>query len=51
MGVILTGWLIYGMGLSLSAPLGGTLMLAGTLIGVWYSLKFLFHQRQSGPKG
>jgi len=51
MGVILTGWLIYGMGLSLSAPLGGILMLAGTLIGVWYSLKSLFHQSQSGPKG
>ena len=51
MGVILTGWLIYGMGLSLSAPLGGILMLAGILIGVWYSLKSLFHQSQSGPKG
>lgn len=50
-GVILTGWIIYGMGLSLSAPLGGTMMLAGTLIGVWYSLKSLFHPRQSGPKG
>ena len=51
MGVILTGWLIYGMGLSLSAPLGGSLMLGGTLIGVWYTLKSLFHQRQSGPTG
>ena len=49
-GVILTGWLISGLGLSGSAPLGGILMLAGTLIGVWYSLKSLFHQSQSGPK-
>ena len=38
-GVILTGWLIYGMGLSFSAPLGGILMLAGALIGVWFCLK------------
>ncbi len=51
MGVILTGWLIYGMGLSLSAPVGGILALAGALIVVWYSLKSLLHQRQSGPKG
>jgi hypothetical protein len=51
MGVILTGWLIYGMGLSLSAPVGGILALAGALIGGWYSLKSLLHQRQSGPKG
>ena len=51
MGVILTGWLIYGMGLSLSAPLGGILGLAGALIVGWYSLKSLLHQRQSGPKG
>jgi hypothetical protein len=50
MGVILTGWLIYGMGLSLSAPLGSTLVLAGTLIGIWYSLKSLLHQSRSGPK-
>jgi hypothetical protein len=51
MGVILTGWLIYGMGLSLSAPLGGILVLAGALIVGWYSLKSLGHQKQSGPKG
>jgi hypothetical protein len=50
MGVILTGWLIYGMGLSLSAPVGGALALSGALIGGWYSLKSLLHQRQSGPK-
>ena len=48
-GVILTGWLIHGMGLSFSAPLGGILMLAGALIGAWYCLKSLRHQRQSGP--
>ena len=43
MGVILTGWLIYGMGLSLSAPVGGILVLAGALTGAWYSLKSLLH--------
>jgi len=51
MGVILAGWLIYGMGLSLSAPLGGILVLAGALIAGWYSLKSLRRQRQSGPGG
>ena len=51
MGAILTGWIIYGMGLSLSAPVGGILALAGALIVGWYSLKSLLHQRQSGPKG
>jgi hypothetical protein len=49
MGMILTGWLIYGMGLSLSAPLGGILVLAGALIGGWYSLKSLRRHRHSGP--
>jgi len=48
-GVILTGWLIYGLGLSFSAPLGGILMLAGALMGAWYCLKSLRHQKQSGP--
>ena len=51
MGVILTGWLVYGLGLSLSAPVGGILVLAGALTGAWYSLKSLLHQRQSGNKG
>jgi arginine utilization protein RocB len=51
MGVILIGWLIYGMGLSLSAPLGGVLVLAGALIGGWYSLKSLRRQKQSGHRG
>lgn len=45
MGMILTGWLIHGMGLSLSVPVGGILVLAGALIGAWYSLKSLLHQR------
>jgi hypothetical protein len=45
MVVILTGWLIYGMGLSLSAPVGGILALAGALTGGWYSLKSLLQQR------
>ena len=43
MGVILTGWLVYGLGLSLSAPVGGILVLAGALTGAWYSLKSLLH--------
>ena len=47
-GVILVGWLLQGMGLSFSTPLGGILMLAGTFIGVWYCLKSLRHQKQSG---
>ena len=50
-GVILTGWLIYGLGLSCSAPLGGILMLAGALIGAWHWLKFRRHQRHSALKG
>ena len=50
-GVILTGWLIYGLGLSCSAPLGGILMLAGALIGAWHWLKFRRHQRHSALEG
>jgi len=46
-GVILTGWFIHGMGLSFSAPLGGILMLAGSLIGAWYCLKSRRHKRHS----
>ena len=46
-GVFLTGWLIYGLGLSCSAPLGGILMLAGALIGAWHGLKFRRYQRHS----
>jgi hypothetical protein len=46
-GVILTGWLIYGLGLSGSAPLGGILMLTGALIGAWHYMKFRRHQRHS----
>ena len=46
-GVILTGWLIYGLGLSCSASLGGIMMLAGALIGAWHWLKFRRHQRHS----
>lgn len=45
-GVILTGWLIYGLGLWCSATLGGILMLAGALIGAWHWLKFRRHQRR-----
>ena len=46
-GVILTGWLIYGLGLSCSGPLGGILMLTGALIGAWHWLKFRRRQRHS----
>ena len=49
-GVILTGWLIYGLGLWCSATLGGILMLAGILIGARQWLKFRRHQRHSGLK-
>ena len=50
-GVILTGWLIYGLGLSCSAPLGGILMLAGALIGAWHYMQFRRHQRHSALEG
>ncbi len=50
-GVILTGWLIYGLGLSCSAPLGGVMMLAGALIGAWHWLKFRRHQSHSALEG
>jgi Flp pilus assembly protein TadB len=50
-GVILTGWFIYGLGLSCSAPLGGILMLAGAIIGAWHYMKFRRHQRHSALEG
>ena len=50
-GVILTGWLIYGLGLSCCAHLGGILMLAGALIGAWHYMKFRRHQRHSALEG
>jgi len=50
-GVILTGWLIYGLGLSCSAPLGGILMLAGAFSGAWHYMKFRRHQRHSALEG
>jgi hypothetical protein len=50
-GVILTGWLISGLGLSYSAPFGGILMLSGTLIGAWYCLKSLRQQKHSASRG
>jgi hypothetical protein len=50
-GVILTGWLIYGLGLSCSAPLGGILMLAGALIGAWHYMKFRRRQSHSVLEG
>jgi len=48
-GVILTGWLIHGMSLSCSTPVGGILMIAGALVGAWYCLKSLRHPRHSAP--
>jgi Flp pilus assembly protein TadB len=50
-GVILTGWLIYGLGLSCSASLGGILMLAGALTGAWHYMKFRRQQRRSALEG
>ena len=50
-GVILTGWLIYGLGLSCCAHLGGILMLAGALIGAWHYMQFRRHQRHSALEG
>jgi hypothetical protein len=50
-GVILSGWFIYGLGLSCSAPLGGILMLAGAFIGAWHYMKFRRHQKHSALEG
>ena len=50
-GVILTGWLIYGLGLACSASLGGILMLAGALTGAWHYMKFRRQQRHSALEG
>ena len=50
-GVILTGWLIYGLGLACCAYLGGSLMIAGALIGAWHYVKFRRHQRHSALEG
>ena len=50
-GVILTGWLMQG--LSFSPPVGGILMLVGSLIGIWFCLKARRHHKDSamGDKG
>jgi hypothetical protein len=50
-GVILTGWFIYGLGLSCCTRLGSILMIAGALIGAWHWLKFRRHQRYSALEG
>jgi hypothetical protein len=50
-GVTLAGWLVYGLGLSCSAPLGGMLMLAGALAGAWHYIKFRRQQRHSALEG
>jgi hypothetical protein len=50
-GVILTGWFIYGLGLSCCARLGSILMLAGAIIGAWHWLKLRRHQRHSTLEG
>jgi Flp pilus assembly protein TadB len=50
-GVILTGWLIYGLGLSCSPSLGGIMMLAGGLSGAWHYMKFRRQQRRSALEG
>jgi len=47
-GLILTGWLMQG----LSFPvLGGTLMIAGSFIGVWFCLKSRRHHKDSALGG
>jgi hypothetical protein len=50
-GVVLAGWLIYGLGLSCSTPLGGSLMLGGVLMGAWHWLKFRRRQGHSTLEG
>jgi hypothetical protein len=50
-GVILTGWFIYGLDLACCARLGGILMLAGALTGAWHWLKFRRRQRHSALEG
>jgi hypothetical protein len=50
-GVTLAGWLIYGLGLSGSLPLGGILMLAGAIIAAWFGLKSLDYNGPSAPGG
>jgi hypothetical protein len=50
-GLTLAGWLIYGLGLSYFAPLGGILMLAGALTGAWHWLKFRRHRSNSALEG
>jgi len=50
-GVILTGWFIYGLGLACCARLGGILMLAGAFSGAWHYMKFRRHQRHSALEG
>ena len=49
-GAILAGWLSYRTGLSFSAPVGAILMLGGAVLGAWYSLKALRHNRGSAPE-
>jgi hypothetical protein len=50
-GVTLAGWLIYGLGLSGSLPLGGILMVAGAIIAAWSGRKSLDHHGPSAPGG
>ena len=49
-GVILAGWLIHRLGPSGSTLTGQILMLAGAVVGAWYCLKSLRHQRHSAPR-
>jgi hypothetical protein len=50
-GVTLTGWFMYGLGLSCCARLGSILMLTGAVIGAWHWLKLRRHQRHSAQEG
>ncbi len=44
-GLIMVGWFITLTGLSWSKSLGGILMLAGSVIGICYSLKSLWQKK------
>jgi hypothetical protein len=43
-GLILTGWFLHGLSFS---ALGGILMFAGALIGLWFCLKSHRNHRDS----
>ena len=48
--LILAGWVFWGMDSSFCSQLGGILMLAGGVIGAFYSLKSLRQDRLSAKR-